>query len=118
MARLKMPRPFKTAKASGLLFTSIVFVAVDLARNFILLMVYLRSFGASQLATVIRTVIANLAINASVFRFQLGSFAGRQLATLDALRNTILLIFCALSYFTCRVRILRSRIMLVLVDLV
>ena len=41
------PRLFKKAKATGLLFPSIMFVAIDLAGNLILLMVDLRSFGAS-----------------------------------------------------------------------
>ena len=69
------PRPFKPAQSTSLLFTSIVFVAIDLAGDFILLMIYLRLFRSCQRPTVGGTVIVNFAINASVFGFQLGSFA-------------------------------------------
>ena len=95
----------------------IVLVAIDLARLAILLAIDLGFFLRSQLAPVGLTVGMHFLIDLRLIVFQVGRFAGGQLAALDALRDAVLLVLLALADFTLWAGILHRRIVLVLVDL-
>jgi hypothetical protein len=78
------------------LVPGIVLVAIDLARLAILLAIDLGFFLRSQLATVGLTVGMHFLIDLRLIVFQVGRFAGGQLAALDALRDAVLLVFFAI----------------------
>src|SRR5208283_795580 len=74
----------------------VVLVVVDLVRQLILLLVDLLFFGLRQLPTIGCTIRTRLTVNGRFFRFEIGSFASRQLPALDAVGNPVLLVFLPL----------------------
>lgn len=80
----------------------IVFVAINLIGQMILLSVDLLFFCGSQLSAIRCAIRTRLRINSRFLRFQLGGFSSRQLPALHSICDTILLIFFALSDFCFR----------------
>src|ERR1700738_1802118 len=80
------------------LYRAVVLIFVDLVGKLVLLFLQSGLVRSGQVAIV---QLAHIALFLVQFRFlflQVAGFAGRQLATRDALRNSILLILVALSH--------------------
>src|ERR1700719_36339 len=89
----------------------------DLAGHAVLLAVHLRPLLGSELAPVVRAVIAHFFVDLRFVLLQVRGLFGTEFTALHALRNAVLLVLCPLADFAGRIRILRGRIMLVLIDL-
>src|SRR5580704_4350822 len=100
---MKMPpahaEGFATHWCWRLLFAVVVFVAINLARHFVVLVIDFGFFRRSQFSTIGSAVPSDLAVYSALFTFQVGGFAGGQLAALDALSDAVLLIFGAFANF-------------------
>src|SRR5882762_10614846 len=94
----------------------IVLLVIDVLRRRVLFVVDLLLFGGRQCPAVGPAVRGNLLVDALLLVLGFGCFAGRHLAALDALGDTVLLIFAALVHFVVSI-VLRAGVVLVLVDL-
>src|SRR4029077_13695364 len=74
----------------------IVLVRVDLLRHLVLLLVDLRFFGGRQFSAVRRAGGACFLIDGRFLLFEVGGFAGSQLAALHAVGDAVLLVLFAL----------------------
>ncbi len=74
----------------------VVFVAIDIAAEPILLVIDLRLFFIRQVAAVLRAILARLSIHRRFLALQIGSLMRRKRTVLYTVRNPILLVFFAL----------------------
>src|ERR1700694_337284 len=94
----------------------VVLFAVDIARRVVLLPVDLLLFARGQRPAIGLAVLGDLLVDALLLFFELGGFARRELPALNALRNSVLLIFTAPPHFV--VAVVRSvSVVLVVVNL-
>jgi hypothetical protein len=89
----------------------------DLVGHAVLLAVHLRPLLRSQLAAVGCAIIAHFLVDLRFILLQVCGLSGAELTALHTLRNAVLLILRTLADFAGRIRFLRGRIMLVLIDL-
>ena len=85
-----------------LLGAAVVFVAVDLTRQPVILAIDLRLFRPGQPATMGRAIPADLTVHGRFFALQVRGFASGQLTALDALPDPLLLVQGALADFAAR----------------
>ena len=86
----------------GLLGAAIVFIAIYLPRQVIVLTIHFSLLGRSQPPAVGSAIASDFASYGGFFPFQMGGFAGSQLAAVYALCNAFLLVLSALSDFAFR----------------
>ena len=82
-----------------MLGVGVVLLVVDVFRSRVLFLIDLLLFARRELSAVGRAIRRHLLVDAALLIFELGGFTGRQLAALNALRDTILLVFAALPDF-------------------
>ena len=88
--------PANFSSRISVLHGRIMFVAINLPGEPILLTVEPGAVGRGKLATIVLTHIMRFAVDSSFFSFQVGSFAGCELAALNSIGNAILLVLFAL----------------------
>src|SRR5437016_8340875 len=94
----------------------VVFLVINVLRRRILFMVDLLLFRSRQRSAVGLAVRGHLPVNALLLLLGLGRFASGHLPALDALGDTVLLIFAALVHFVVGI-VLGASVVLVLADL-
>ena len=94
----------------------VVFAVRNVLRRRILFMVDLLLFRSRQRSAVGLAVRGNLPVDALLLLLGLGRFASGHLPALDALGDTVLLIFAALVHFVVGI-VLGASVVLVLADL-
>src|SRR5215472_2771904 len=114
--RLGMLQARLPHQAGDLLFSSIVFVAVNRRGITVLLAVDLRLFPTGQLSTVGGAVAGDFMVYSRFAAFHVGGFTGGQLSALNTLGNALLLIALALADLAFRIRVLDRAVVLVAVN--
>src|SRR5262252_3132837 len=102
---------------NGLLMLAVVFVAIDLARQLVLLTIDLLALRLRQLAAVGRAVVPHFPVDFGLFALQVRGFAGGELSAFHTLRDAVLLIFRAFPHFAPGNGVLRRGVVLVLINL-
>jgi hypothetical protein len=92
-----------------------VLLVVNVLRSSVLFLVDPLLLARGGLSAVGGAVCRNLLIDGFLLIFQLGGFASRQLAALDALRDAVLLVFAALADGV--IAVVCDGVVLVVVDL-
>src|SRR5437660_1452920 len=100
-----------------LLMTTVVLVAVDLARLTVLLAINLGALLWVQFAAVRSAIVADFMVDLGFIVFEVRGFAGGELPALDALSDAVLLVLGSLANFTLGIGVLHRRVVLVLVNL-
>jgi hypothetical protein len=86
----------------GLLGAAVVFVAVDFARQPVILAIYFCFFRPGQPSTIGRAITADFTVHGRFFAFEMRSFASGQLTALYTLPDPLLLVQGALADFAAR----------------
>src|SRR5215472_8739998 len=100
-----------------LLPLAVVFVAIDLARQLVLLAIDLLALRLRQLAAVGRAVVPHFPVDFRLFALEVRGLAGGELSALDTLPDAVLLIFRAFPHFAPGNGVLRRGVVLVLINL-